>query len=82
MTVDHGKEVHLLPEVTVPREDAGDIHHLGKPDDSFSAPEPGEIISSQPRTTHIEGCCRDASREHDQDIERRPRSLREHVLDP
>ncbi len=82
MTIDDLKEVHLLCEVRIPGEDAGDVHHLGKPDDSLPPPEPGEVVGREHGAAGIKGCCRDTGREHDQDIERCPRSLGEEVLDP
>ncbi|KAF5043080.1 hypothetical protein DSECCO2_505950 [anaerobic digester metagenome] len=82
MTVHDLEEVHLRPEVLVAGEDTGDVHHLGKPDDALPPPEPGEVGCGKHGAAHIEGGCRDAGGEHDQDIERCPRSLGKHVFDP
>jgi len=82
MTVDDLEEVHLRPEVRFPGENAGDVHHLGKPDDFFPAPEPDEVFGREHGAAGIKRCCRDTGREHHQDIERRPCSLGEQVLDP
>jgi len=75
------KEVHLRPEILVPGKDAGDVHHLGKPDDLFPPPEPGEVGGGKPGAAQVERCCRDTRGEHHQDVERRPRPFGKHILD-
>ncbi len=81
VAVDHGKEIHLCPEVPVPGENAGNVHHLGKPDDPLPPPESGEVFCREHGAAHIKGRCRDTGGEHDQDVERRSRSFGEYILD-
>ena len=60
MPIDNLEEIHLCPEVLIAGQDAGDVHHLGKPYDALPAAEPGKVGGREPGAAHIERCCRDA----------------------
>ena len=82
MTVAKSEEGEFFLNSRITCKNSRHVHHLAKTDDSLAPGKRCEVRGLQHRPAHLQRSCRDAGREHIQDVDISPGALGEHELQP